>query len=183
MFKERENDKIYFGPVWDFDLAFDNNNRVYPTLDKKDFIYKYDISAGTMDDLATKILSNEKVIQRLKETWNGFIEEKVTKKIINDYIEETTNLIYQSQRLNFMRWDILNTKILLNPIVRGSFEAEVEYLKYFMDKRFDILDNIIKNATVESITAKVKKKHHSNNNEKGNKDFRDFNQFLFENEK
>ena len=67
MYKERGDDKIYFGPVWDFDLAFDNNNRVYPTLEKKDFIYKYDISAGTMNTLATKILSNENVIKRLKD--------------------------------------------------------------------------------------------------------------------
>ena len=38
MTKERSDDKLHFGPVWDFDIAFDNDNRIYPVLEKKDFI-------------------------------------------------------------------------------------------------------------------------------------------------
>ena len=33
--KERLEDKFSFGPVWDFDIAFDNDKRVYPALEKK----------------------------------------------------------------------------------------------------------------------------------------------------
>ena len=31
MYKERDDDKVYTGPVWDFDLAFDNDDRTYPS--------------------------------------------------------------------------------------------------------------------------------------------------------
>jgi hypothetical protein len=184
MYKERGDDKIYFGPVWDFDLAFDNNNRVYPTLEKKDFIYKYDISAGTMNTLATKILSNENVIKRLKETWSSFTESKVTKNKLIDYISEIIDKIDESQKLNFIRWDILNTKILLNPVARGSFEAETDYLIFFIVQRFDILDEIVKNASYETINAEVetKRKHHHRKDEKrkiNNFNFNSFNTFLF----
>ena len=184
MYKERNDDKIYFGPVWDFDLAFDNNNRVYPTLEKKDFIYKYDISAGTMNTLATKILSNEKVIKRLKEIWLSFIESKVTKNKLISYINEIIDKINESQKLNFIRWDILNTKILLNPVARGSFEAETDYLIYFIVQRFDILDEIVKNASYETINAEVetkRKSHHRKDEERktNNFSFNNFNAFLF----
>ena len=37
--KERLEDKFYFGPVWDFDIAFDNDIRVYPALEKKKFYF------------------------------------------------------------------------------------------------------------------------------------------------
>ena len=183
MYKERNDDKIYFGPVWDFDLAFDNNNRVYPTLEKKDFIYKYDISAGTMNTLATKILSNEKVIKRLKEIWLSFIESKVTKNKLISYINEIIDKINESQKLNFIRWDILNTKILLNPVARGSFEAETDYLIYFIVQRFDILDEIVKNASYETINAEVetkRKSHHRKDEERktNNFSFNNFNAFL-----
>lgn len=183
MYKERNDDKIYFGPVWDFDLAFDNNNRVYPTLEKKDFIYKYDISAGTMNTLATKILSNEKVIKRLKEIWSSFIESKVTKNKLISYINEIIDKINESQKLNFIRWDILNTKILLNPVARGSFEAETDYLIYFIVQRFDILDQIVKNASYETINAEVetkRKSHHRKDEERktNNFSFNRFNTFL-----
>jgi len=85
MTKERNDDKFYFGPVWDFDISFDNDNRVYPVLEKRDFIYKYGTSAGTMNTLATKILSNEKTIQKLKEIWKKYSESSVTKKFTQIY--------------------------------------------------------------------------------------------------
>jgi hypothetical protein len=185
MYKERGDDKIYFGPVWDFDLAFDNNNRVYPTLEKKDFIYKYDISAGTMNTLATKILSNENVIKRLKETWSSFTESKVTKNKLIDYISEIIDKINESQKLNFIRWDILNTKILLNPVARGSFEAETDYLKYFIVQRFDILDEIVKKASYETINAEVetkRKHHHRKDEESKTNNLKNFNTFLLGND-
>jgi hypothetical protein len=187
MYKERGDDKIYFGPVWDFDLAFDNNNRVYPTLEKKDFIYKYDISAGTMNTLATNILSNENVIKRLKEIWSSFIESKITKNKLLNYISEIINKINESQKLNFIRWDILNTKILLNPVARGSFEAETDYLKFFIIQRFDILDEIVKNAFYETIKAEVetkRKRHHRKDEERttNNFNFNSFNNFLLRND-
>ena len=37
--KERLEDKFSFGPVWDFDIAFDNDKRVYPALEKKKFYF------------------------------------------------------------------------------------------------------------------------------------------------
>ena len=187
MTKEREDDKFYFGPVWDFDLAFDNNQRVYPTLDKKDFTFKYDIAAGTMNTFAIKILSDQKFIDNLKIIWAKFKESKVTKEVLYKYIDDTIDLINESQKLNFMRWDILNTKILLNPVVRGSFEAEVEYLKYFINKRFDILDEIVNKASFETINAKIEKKSknfHKNNKIQKKQNFclEDFKYYLDEND-
>ena len=43
-----------------------------------------------------------------------------------------------------MRWDVLNTPVLVNPVTRGSFDAEVDYLKEFIQKRYDITDEIVK---------------------------------------
>lgn len=40
MYKDRGNDKMYTGPVWDFDLAFENDNRTYPVNNKTDYIYR-----------------------------------------------------------------------------------------------------------------------------------------------
>ena len=40
MYKNRENDTIFTGPVWDFDIAFENDNRTYPINGKKDFVYR-----------------------------------------------------------------------------------------------------------------------------------------------
>ena len=144
--KERLEDKFYFGPVWDFDIAFDNDVRVYPALEKKNFIFKWGNSAGTMNKFALKILSDENTIKTLKEIWNQYNGSKITKEILIKFINDETKNIYESQKLNFMRWDVLNKTVLVNPVVRGSFEAEVDYLKEFAQKRFDITDEIVKIA-------------------------------------
>ena len=156
MTKEREDNKFYFGPVWDFDIAFDNDMRVYPTLEKKDFIFKYGSSAGKLNNFALKILNNEDVLKKLKTIWNEFKKEKITKTLLVDFIREKIDYINDSQKLNFMRWDILNIRVLVNPVVRGSYKAETDYLIYYIQERYDILDTIVNNATVESINAKIR---------------------------
>ena len=106
------------------------------------------------------------------------------------FIDDTHNLINESQKLNFMRLNVLNSKILVNPVIRGSFEEEEEYLKYFIDKRFDIADEIIKNASYETINAKVDKKNflrHPHHVEDGDEkkvkiNFENMHQFLKEND-
>ena len=144
--KERLEDKFYFGPVWDFDIAFDNDKRVYPALEKKNFIFKWGASAGTMETFALKILSDENTLKTLKEIWNQYNGKKISKEILIKFINDENKNIYESQKLNFMRWDVLNKTVLINPVVRGSFEAEVDYLKEFVQKRFDITDETVKIA-------------------------------------
>ena len=155
--KERLEDKFYFGPVWDFDIAFDNDKRVYPALEKKNFIFKWGNSAGTMNKFALKILSDENTIKTLKEIWNQYNGKKITKEILIKFINDETKNIYESQKLNFMRWDVLNKTVLVNPVVRGSFEAEVDYLKEFAQKRFDITDEIVKIANSTFINTEYER--------------------------
>ena len=40
IYKQRSNDTLYVGPVWDFDLAFENDNRTYPIGNLTDYIYR-----------------------------------------------------------------------------------------------------------------------------------------------
>ena len=59
MYKDRGDDKIYTGPVWDFDLAFENDNRTYPIMNLKDWIYRTKGScAGNMRTFVNNIVVN-----------------------------------------------------------------------------------------------------------------------------
>ena len=40
MYKQRNDRLFYTGHVWDFDLAFNNDNRTYPVNSKTDYIYR-----------------------------------------------------------------------------------------------------------------------------------------------
>ena len=156
MTKRRNDEKIYFGPVWDFDLAFDNDNRVFSTLNKTNFLFKYDSSAGTMREFAVKLLNNEQLLQSVKDMWRKMTQEKVTKEIILSFIDEQVEKIYESQKLNFKRYDILNKKVIASPTARCSYKREVAYLKEYMPKRFDLVNDIVESATTTSVNEEVK---------------------------
>ena len=155
MTKRRNDEKIYFGPVWDFDLAFDNDNRVFSTLNKTNFLFKYDSSAGTMREFAVKLLNNEKLLEKIKETWREMTQEKVTKEKILNYVDEQVEIINDSQKLNFKRWDVLNKKINASPTARCSYKREVAFLKDYIPKRFDLVTQIVESATTTSVNKEV----------------------------
>ena len=155
MSKRRNDEKIYFGPFGDFDLAFDNDRRVFSTLNKTNFLFKYDSSAGTMREFATQLLSNEKLLQSVKDMWHEMTIEKVTKEKILSFLDEQIELINESQKLNFKRWDILNKKVIASPTARCSYKREIEYLKDYIPKRFDLVNEIVEKATTTSVVEKV----------------------------
>ena len=155
MSKKRNDEKIYFGPVWDFDLAFDNDKRVYSTLDKTNFLFKYDSSAGTMREFVVKLLNNEQLLQKVKDTWKDMTQEKVTLEKILAYVEEQIEVINDSQKLNFKRWDVLDKKINVSPTARCSFKREVAFLKEYIPKRFDLVGQIVESSTTTSVNEEV----------------------------
>ena len=151
LFKERADNKLYFGPVWDFDLAFDNAQILYPTNEKKNFSYKFGLSNGSMNKLISQLLAIPQVLQKVKDTWNEMTNTKFTKEMIKNFLNKQIELINESQKLNFMKWDVLNSRQFMEAATRGSFEAEVNYLKEFVENRFDVFGNLVSSATTESV--------------------------------
>ena len=142
MYKHRANDTLYVGPCWDFDLAFDNDNRTYHVCDRSDYIYRSGGSTiGYMRTLVDNIVINDAAAkQQLKDLWaqlrrNGFTEESML-----DYIDEQAELLAHSQQLNFLRWPILNQYVHQNPAARGSYQAEVENVRSYIRNRIPWMD-------------------------------------------
>jgi hypothetical protein len=79
MYKHLENDTIFFGPVWDFDLAFENDNRTYPINDKTDYVYRSGGSVtGKMKTFADNIIvRSAEGKARLLEIWKEVREGSI----------------------------------------------------------------------------------------------------------
>ncbi len=161
MTKERGTDKFITGPVWDFDLSFNNDNRTYDINDKNDFVFRSGgSSAGSMMQFVSLILDNDKEARhQLSVIWStlrkyGDFNAEYFNSLVDSYAAE----INQSQALNFTRWPILSTYVHQNPQALGSFEAEVKVVKDYISRRFDKLDQLIgivevsEESGVEAIT-------------------------------
>ena len=147
MTKDRESDKFFTGPVWDFDIAFDNDQRTYPIEAHTDYIFasKGSVASKAMRQMVNRIVKeDEGARQRLLELWS---EARNTKGIdetsLLEYVDKTVELLIESQKLNFLRWNILSERVHENPQASGSYEGEVAIVKNFIRKRLPQLDGFI----------------------------------------
>ena len=142
MYKHRENDTIFTGPVWDFDLAFDNDQRTYPVNKKSDFLYRSGGSVtGNMKEFVDNIVVKSAIAKaQLLDIWDKARRERVNEQHLIAYIDSMEASMQQSQKLNFIRWPIMNERVHQNPPVAGSYEAEVQVLRRFISERLLWLD-------------------------------------------
>ncbi|MBP3679411.1 MAG: CotH kinase family protein [Bacteroidaceae bacterium] len=147
MTKDRDSDKFFTGPVWDFDIAFDNDQRTYPIAAHTDYIFatKGSVASEAMRDLVSRIVKDDKgASQRLSELWS---EARTTKGLdetsLLEFVDKTAELLNESQKLNFLRWNILSDRVHENPQASGSYEGEVAIVKNFIRKRLPQMDGFI----------------------------------------
>ena len=151
--KERNDDKFYFGPVWDFDLAFDNDKRLNPTSEKPQFCLYYGDSAGTTREFIKALIGNKNVMKYIKDTWDKLCDTVLNETILQDFIDEKSEYIEESVKLNILKWD--------NYVAEGngkggrgggfgrkgeSFEDAIGVLKEYVKNRFISLTGLINKA-------------------------------------
>ena len=141
-YKKRGEDKAYTGPVWDFDIAFDNDYRTYPLNNKSEFVcFNGGSTAGSMGQFVRRVvLRDAQTIPELREIWAVARCNGIDSASLCMWIDSIAEEIDRSQTFTFMRWDILNRQEHMNPVARGSFAAEVAYLKEYISKRVEWMD-------------------------------------------
>ena len=142
MYKQRDENLLHVGPVWDFDLAFNNDQRIYPVNGHKDYIYRDGGScAGNMRTFVDNIVVRDAAAkQQLLSIWGEARQSGLTEENMISFIDRWEADLQQSQRLNFLRWPIMNQRVHQNPPTKGSYQAEVEVLRTFMKERLLWMD-------------------------------------------
>ena len=144
MYKDREENQFHVAPCWDFDLAFDNDQRIYPVNGRSDWAFRGGSCAGDMKNFVNRILSDNAADQLLNQLWRenrkeGFLDEKTLVSYVDSMAEE----MEASANLNFIRWPILNSRVHQNVSALGSFEAEVDVLRNYIPTRLNWIDNFL----------------------------------------
>lgn len=152
MYKDRNDDMVYTGPVWDFDLAFENDGRTYPVNSLTDYIYRTKGScAGNMRSFVNSIvINNAKAKAKLLDIWDEVRQDGLNDEYMTEYIDQWEDSLQQSQQLNFLRWPIMNQKVHQNPKLWGSYKAEVQNVRRFMQERFAWMDKRLNYTYVPS---------------------------------
>lgn len=148
MYKKPNDGKLYTGPIWDYDLAFDNDYRTYPINNLSGYIYNTNgsVASGSVRDMVTRIVTEDKSAhQRLITIWDDACAKRGIDEVsLLKYVAKTKELLYESQQLNFKRWKILDQYVHQNPQALGSYDAEVKTVENYIKGRITKLDELIK---------------------------------------
>ncbi len=144
MYKEREENQFHVSPCWDFDLAFDNDQRIYPVNGRSDWAFRGGSCAGNMRSFVNRLLSDDGADKMLNQLWRdnrkeGLLDEKT----LLAYVDSMAREMEASANLNFIRWPILNSMVHQNVSALGSFEAEVDVLRNYIPTRLNWIDNYL----------------------------------------
>jgi len=161
LYKDRNDSLIYSGPIWDVDLGFDNDNRTHYCLWQSYWLYSMDTwyngweyqGSSCYSDMRTVVgylMGDPRIKQRLAEIWAYYrASGSMNATALQNLLEEKRTLLYESQKLNFKRWDILSSQVHQNYQALGTYDKEVDYLKSFLKKRFNWTD---KRANISATT-------------------------------
>ncbi|MDR0565858.1 MAG: CotH kinase family protein, partial [Prevotellaceae bacterium] len=122
------NGKLKMGPLWDFDISLGNNN--------------YDGEHPTGLYIATapwfvQLLKDPVFVTRLKERFEYF---KSRKNDILNNINSGAEYLKYSVIENNSRWQTLYIYTWPNYAIWGAYNNEVQYLKNWLDRRFEWLE-------------------------------------------
>ena len=134
MYKER-NDVFKFGPLWDFDIAFNNDDRLGNATQKLMRTYAHDPKTWI-----ARWWQDAGFVANVKARWAEVRKAGVKEFMIN-YINSTEEYLESSQQNNFQRWNILNKIVYRELAARGTYEAEVDFLRQYVGNRISYLDN------------------------------------------
>lgn len=138
MYKRNASDpKIYVGPVWDFDLGFNNDNRL------NDASRKSMIGDAHHPKVWIERIATDPAFKRaVRERWNEVKDTEMAS--ITDYMEQQATRLQHSQEFNFKRWPILSAQgIHLSWYVGSTFDDYTGFLKAYLDQRMDWMDEYI----------------------------------------
>ena len=133
MYKNRNNDLIYTGPVWDFDIAANNDTRIGDSVNKLMFD-----AAQQPKQWINRLMLDRFFRNKVRKRWNEIYNDKL--KTIIPFIDILATQMTASQQKNFIKWPILNEKVYLNLQIAGSYTGEVNYLKSYLTNRITWLN-------------------------------------------
>ena len=125
-YKEQQDSLLYWGPLWDYDIAYNNDYRITGTETKLMTNDGYGDTKNWINRMWQDPWFGNLVNRRYKEVVEAGLEEYMYQQI-----DSIADLIYESQVLNYNRWGI-NTRMYHEVVLYSSYNQYITYLKDYI---------------------------------------------------
>ncbi len=133
-FTKDRNARLAIGPIWDHDLSMGNNRLMFAT------------NPGNPEAFSrlgetcwySRLLEDPAFIRKVRARWQAIRAAQLDS--LPDFVDAQAAALAQSQANNFARWTILDKGDWPGVVVPGSHAGEVEYLRWWLQRRIAWLD-------------------------------------------
>ena len=133
-YKEQGDPRLYWGPLWDYDIAYSNDYREQTTVNK----LMTDVGFGQTKLWINRMWQDKwfakKVYTRYKELLDGGLVD-----YLFETIDSLTALLAESQELNYQRWGI-DRRMYHEIVIYSSYDEYISYLRSFISAHCAFLE-------------------------------------------
>ncbi len=135
-YKDQDDDKFYWGPLWDYDIAYANDNRKGDTSRQ----LMRDVGYGTMREWVQRMWQDPWFTTLVARRFNEAVENNLS-DFMWDQIDSLTYLLDSSQRLNYERWGI-NQRTLRERVLHSTYNEYIDDLRDYVTEHISYLDEV-----------------------------------------
>lgn len=132
-YKNRQDSLLYWGPLWDFDIAYDNDSRICHNVRRLMSDDGYGATKNWVNRMWQDPWFGGLVCDRFQEVVEGNMKGYLMEKI-----DSLAALLDESQQLNYQKWGI-QTRMYHEVVLYSSYSQYVQDLKTFIDQHIDYL--------------------------------------------
>jgi hypothetical protein len=143
MYYNPADQKLYMGPVWDFDIGFGNDNMndfSSPTGFHVNASSSYPYGTPTPTPWISRLFQDPAFAAKVKARWN---EKKPVLDTLSAFIDQRAAYLDTAQRLNFEKFPTVLSGSFWNTVtpVPGTYAGEISSLKNFITRRLAWMDS------------------------------------------
>lgn len=142
-YKERGDSLLRWGPMWDYDIAFNNCHRLDMDMTEH-LMLDEGYSSGKMKEYVQRMYADPWFRQLAGRRWHRAVCEEGLVERTLAYVDSMAQRIDLSQRLNFERWPI-NSRVYDEQVLFSTYQEGVDYLKRFLRAHADFLSATLPN--------------------------------------
>lgn len=125
-YKEQGDDRLFWGPLWDYDIAYDNDQRITGTA----YQLMSDVAYSGSKDWVNRMWEDPWFQQSVYHRFVELLDAGLVGYMHNK-IDSLQQLLSQSQELNYNKWGI-SRKMYHEIVLYSSYDQYVEDLKAFI---------------------------------------------------
>ncbi|MCR5180394.1 MAG: CotH kinase family protein [Bacteroidaceae bacterium] len=137
-YKERQDNRIFWGPLWDYDIAYNNDNRYRAGTDNTERQLMKDAGYGKVTSWMQRMYHDpwftSLIGRRYRELLDGDVEG-----YLNTCIDSLTTLLSASVEQNYLRWKI-DARTLRERVLYSTYDEYIEDLRAYIHNHLAFLE-------------------------------------------